>query len=134
MNKALLILAFGLTCLQEPARAEPPAPNEDWSAFAAADGVQRITLQCGSNFIDPRRVVVKAHARVELTIYSPKGLADQAFVLRYPGADVTERLGPKAIRVSFHPGAVGRYRFLCGPGHAAASSGVAGQGQLTVVP
>lgn len=108
-------LCLFLFCLAGPCRAGAALPAEAVRVPPAADGVQRATIEGGSYYFRPARLVVKANLPVELSVSVGRSVIPHSFVIQAPdaGIAVDEDLSsvPKLIR--FTPTAAGRYPFYC---------------------
>jgi len=114
--RTVSFLACGcLVAVAAPIYGADPAPADAVRAAVDADGVQRIRVVAGSYFFNPRHIVVKAGARVELTLVKEEGLAPHNFVLRAPetGVAVDKDLSTEPTKVTFTPSTRGRYAFHC---------------------
>jgi plastocyanin len=89
--------------------------GEPFVAAAGADGVQRATVDAGSYFFAPSRIVVKANLPVELTLRKKSWLIPHSFVLEAPeaGIAVAEDLSSEPTIVRFTPTRAGSYPFFC---------------------
>ena len=89
--------------------------TEAWWAATDSRGVQRVHIQCGSNFIDPREIVVRSNVPVELSVRTTGGLPPHAF--GSPGSRVLPVLPVQAVPTAFAfvPGEVGRFPIVCQP-------------------
>jgi len=96
-------------------RADGPPPDEVYQATIAADGVQHVRIEGGSDFFKPDRVIVKVNVPVELTVNVEKGFIPHTFVMQSPeaGIFVDEKLSSDARNIRFTPTAVGKYPFYC---------------------
>ena len=92
------------------------APGETaYRASRAADGVQRVTIEGGSHFFKPRRVVVKANVPVELLVSVGRSAIPHSFVIDAPAAGIAvdESLSSQPRAIRFTPTAAGSYPFYC---------------------
>ena len=109
---------------------------EAWQAVVEPDGVQRVNISCGTNFLDPREIVVKKDVPLELIVRTPGNLPDQNFLVFLPGPALENIVGrvPRPIRVS--PNATGSFVMQCRtPGVPDdPNSQAKKRGLLTVVP
>ena len=89
---------------------EPAAPVKP-----GADGVQRITLTCGSYFFKPSRIVVKANVPVELLASREAGITPHNFVIEAPeaGVMVDQELASDPRKIVFTATKPGKYPFYC---------------------
>jgi hypothetical protein len=103
--KQLLVIALatsaGFACAQE-------ISTEAWYAVPDARGVQRVNIECGADFIDPREIVVEAGVPVELSVRSAE--ASQEFV---SGLAANTPLAAQASKHAFVAAMPGRHPMLC---------------------
>jgi hypothetical protein len=86
---------------------------EAWQAVVEADGVQRVRISCGSNFFDPREIVVKKDVPLDLIVRTTNKLPRQNFLLLLPGQASTHPIEPASRPIRFLPSAPGQYVMLC---------------------
>ncbi len=97
-------------------RADTAPPEEVvYQATTAADGVQHVRIEGGSDFFKPNRVIVRVNVPVELTVSVAKGFIPHTFVMHSPEAIllVDEKLSSDAKVIRLTPTAVGKYPFYC---------------------
>ena len=128
------LLGGGLVLASNVAAA--PDMDESWWAAIDPDGYQRIEVRCGTNFVDPRRIVVKAGVPVIVTFSAMDNLVGHRFFMQLPQAALDAPVASQRASFSFVPMLTGRYVAGCrGPGQpVGAPSDRAKQGLLTVVP
>ena len=122
-----------------PALGGPDERSEAWWAAVGPDGTQRINIRCGTNFVDPRHIVVRANVPVVLVVSTESNLRSHNFTFQIPAARaglIDAPVGPTQRPFSFVPNLAGRYQIACrdtGPPSGAASAR-SKQGMLTVNP
>lgn len=86
---------------------------EAWQAVVEPDNVQRVNISCGTNFLDPREIVVKKDVPLELILRTQGSSPDQSFAVLLPGPALENIIGrlPRPIRIS--PNAVGSFTLQC---------------------
>jgi plastocyanin domain-containing protein len=111
---ALLVFGLGLAAAA-PYRADAASPDEVHRVSRAADGVQRATIEGGSYFFKPRRLVVQANVPVELIVSVGRSAIPHSFVIDAPAAGIAvdESLSSQPKRIRFTPTAAGSYPFYC---------------------
>ena len=89
--------------------------TEAWHTVPDLDGVQRIDVQCGRNFLDPREIVVRRDIPVEFVVRTTRTLGAQshAFVAEIPGNAIQHGIGQNPAKVGFRPDIPGRYVIAC---------------------
>ena len=92
-----------------------PSGEIVYQATTAADGVQHVRIEGGSDFFKPDRVIVKVNVPVELTVSVEKGWIPHTLVIQSPeaGISVDEKLSSDAKNIRFTPTAAGTYHFYC---------------------
>ena len=111
---------FFLFCLEitgyAVCRAGTSPPEEVvYQATIAADGVQHVRIEGGSDFFKPNRVIVKVNVPVEFTASVERGFVPHTLVIQSPeaGISVDEKLSSDAKNIRFTPTAAGKYPFYC---------------------
>ena len=97
-------------------RADTSPPEEViYQATIAADGVQHVRIEGGSDFFKPNHVIVKVNVPVEFTASVERSLIPHTLVIQSPeaGISVDEKLSSDAKNIRFTPTAVGKYPFYC---------------------
>ena len=114
------LVTFFLLCLgiagHAVCRADTSPPGKIvYQATIAADGVQYVRIEGGSDFFKPDHVIVKVNVPVELTVSVEKGLIPHTLVIQSPeaGISVDENLSSDAKNIRFTPTAAGKYPFYC---------------------
>ena len=108
--------------------------TEAWHAVPNAQGVQVINIECGSGFIDPPEIVVKANRPVELRVRTSEPSQDFTSDIS-PG--LAKAIGKKQTPQRFTPAVNGRFSIGCQKtGESLEPKGPKGRkkGRLTVVP
>lgn len=79
----------------------------------AADGLQHVRIEGGSDFYKPNHLIVKVNVPVEFTVSVEWGLIPHTLVIQSPeaGISVDEKLSSDAKNIRFTPTAVGKYPF-----------------------
>jgi plastocyanin domain-containing protein len=113
--------------------------REAWWAAVGPDGTQRINIRCGTNFLDPENIVVKANVPVVLTVSTERNLVAHNFTFQVPGAGASNAdapVSPSQREFRFAPGLPGRYVLACRDTtrSVGAPSDRRKQGTLSVVP
>lgn len=111
---------FFLFCLglagYATSRADTSPPREIvFQATIAADGVQHVRIEGGTDFYKPNHVIVKVNVQVELSASVEKGWIPHTIVIQAPeaGISVDEKLSSDAKNIRFTPTAAGKYHFYC---------------------
>jgi plastocyanin domain-containing protein len=86
-----------------------------YQATIAADGVQHVRIEGGTDFYKPNHVIVKVNVPVEFTASVEKGWIPHTLVIQSPeaGMSVDEKLSSDPINIRFTPTVVGKYHFYC---------------------
>lgn len=137
MLRPTLLVVFLSIAMNAFVRAEPNP--EAWWAKAGPDGVQRINIVCGSDFIDPPQIVLRAHTPVELAVSTTSDLPAHNFKATLPRlqADLVDMpLGPRQTRIAFVPALLGSFQTACRDNTAVLRDPFEKQkqGVVTVVP
>lgn len=113
-----------------------PDFDESWWAAIDPDGYQRIEIRCGTDFFDPRQIVVKAGVPVIIGVSAMQNLSGNNFFVQLPQAAIDAPVGPNRVAFTFVPRLTGRYAAGCrSVGQpVGAPSERARQGLLIVVP
>jgi hypothetical protein len=138
MHISTLFLTLGMSALVSGAYGADADNDRTWAAIGS-DGVQRIHIRCGANFLDPNHIVIKANVPVELTVSTTAGLPSHSFVISMSGprpitADTPIEATEKTF--AFVPGRPGDYQASCRDNTTTANAALlkAKQGLLTVIP
>jgi hypothetical protein len=86
---------------------------EAWQTVVEADGVQRVHISCGTNFFDPREIVVKKDVPLELIVRTTNNLPQQNFLVLLPGPPLEQVVGRVPQPIRFLPNVLGQYAILC---------------------
>jgi len=109
---------------------------EAWWAATDANGVQRVYVECGTNYIDPREIVVRRGVPVEIAIRAGPDVADDELIFSPPGlTEIRSPVGRQPTTVRFTPQLHGNAALRCSA-RGARESGVTQarrQGLLHVV-
>src|SRR5450830_1377048 len=71
-------------------RADTSPPEEVvYQATIAADGVQHVRIEGGSDFFKPNRVIVKVNVPVEFTASVERGFVPHTLVIQSPEAGIS---------------------------------------------
>ena len=136
MKRRILLAGSCALALSGIVQAEPNP--EAWWARPGPDGVQRIYIRCGPDFIDPAQIVVRANVPVELVVSAPADLADHSFTADLPRAQsflVDIPVGPEQRNVAFIPGLQGKFKSACRDNKASKDpKEKQKRGELTVIP
>ena len=136
MSKITAHLAFGLLATSTAAQVAGGDLNEAWWAAIGPDGVQRVNIRCGSDFFDPRHIVVKANVPVQLSVSTTRDLPTQQFTVNLGPVGVDGPVGPAQKAFVLSPSLTGKFQALCrsnGPPDSPAAR-KAKTGFITVVP
>ncbi len=82
--------------------------TEAWHAVPDARGVQRVNIECGADFIDPREIVVEAGRPIELSVRTAE--PSEEFV---SGLADNTPLGKKPQKHAFVAKGPGKYSIFC---------------------
>jgi hypothetical protein len=86
---------------------------EAWQTVVEADGVQRVNISCGTNFFDPREIVVKKDVPLDVIVRTTANLPQQNFVVRLPGPSLERIVGRVPQPIRFLPNILGQFAILC---------------------
>jgi hypothetical protein len=138
MHTSTLFVVLGVFTVMGSAFAADNHEDRIWAAIGR-DGVQRVNIQCGPNFLDPNHIVIKSNVPTEILVSTTPDLAAHSFVISLPGtrpinADVPLAATQKPF--AFVPGRTGDYRIFCRDDVNAGSATLqkAKQGIVTVIP
>ncbi len=115
-NFAIFILCcLGIAGYASCRADTPPSDEIIYQATIAADGVQHVRIEGGSDFYKPNHVIVKVNVPVEFTVSVERGIAPHTLVIKSPeaGMSVDEKLSIDAKNIRFTPTAIGKYPFYC---------------------
>jgi hypothetical protein len=90
--------------------------GEAWWAVPGPDGVQRVNILCGQDFLDPSAIVVRENVPVELAVSTMKNLPQHNFVINVPGSKAINANIPikaEQTKFAFNPGVLGDYQVAC---------------------
>jgi hypothetical protein len=87
--------------------------DESWWAAIGPDGVQRVNVRCGPNFLDPRNIVVHANVPLEISVNTTNDLVSHNFTLTMGTTmiDTPVDAAQKSFLVS--PRLSGRFQTVC---------------------
>ena len=78
--------------------------TEAWWAATNAEGVQQVHVYCGTDFLDPKEIVVRQNTPVEITVRSTTNLQDHVFhVPQLPSCPCCRSLRRQVPCVSCRP-------------------------------
>jgi len=141
MRRAVVATISGAFLMIGSASGQVVVPDvgEAWWAAVGPDGTQRINIRCGTNFLDPRAIVVRANLPVVLVVSTEANLVGNNFTFDVPAAAAGRAdvpVGPAPREFRFAVGLSGRYTLNCRD--ASQPNGTpaprARQGTLRVVP
>jgi hypothetical protein len=116
MNRSIAALVSGALLLIGSARGQESDPSEGWWAAIGPDGTQRVNIRCGTNFLDPRTIVVRANVPVVLAVSTEANLTAHNFKFDLPpaaGGRVDLPVGPAPREIRFAVGLPGTYAITC---------------------
>jgi hypothetical protein len=90
--------------------------SEAWWAAIDPDGIQRVNIRCGTNFLDPKEIVVRANVPVVLAVSTEANLVAHNFKYQLPAigeANADAPVGPTQREFRFAVGLSGRYVVAC---------------------
>ncbi|MEJ7931820.1 hypothetical protein WG922_17755 [Ramlibacter sp. AN1015] len=105
----LLLPLLAATSITTATRAQEIG-TEAWYAVPDQRGVQRVHVECGRDYLDPREIVVQPGIPVELEVRSAQ--PDEEFDAGPGGRVRLDRQHPRTVR--FTPAARGRHVLACG--------------------
>lgn len=113
MNRLTVLIALAVHGALPPVLAQTIS-TEAWYAATDPSGRQVVEIKCGSNFFDPREVVVRKDRPVRLTVESVGDLP-QSFGFSESGFPGRVPIAAGASVVEFVPKARGRSAISCEP-------------------
>ena len=137
MSRTVVATISGAFLLIGTASGQAPDLSEAWWAAVGPDGTQRINIRCGTNFLDPANIVVRANVPVVLSVSTEGNLVAHNFTFQLPGsANADAAVGPSRREFRFAHGLPGRYVLACRDTTRAvgAPPEKRKQGTLSVVP
>ena len=137
MSRTLVAAICAAFLLIGSASAQSPDVSEGWWAAVGSDGTQRVNVRCGTNFLDPASIVVKANLPVVLAITTESNLLAHNFSLQLPGVvNIDAPVGPARREFRFALGIPGSYVLACRDANKSAGAPPERekQGRLSVVP
>ena len=139
MKKSVTALVSGALLLLGSARGQESDLGEAWWAAVGPDGTQRVNIRCGTNFLDPRTIVVRANVPVVLAVSTEANLVGHNFTFDLPaaaGGHANAPVGPAQREFRVAVGLSGRYVLACRDASEpnGAPPNKAKQGILRVVP
>jgi hypothetical protein len=95
------------------AQASATDLDESWWAAIGPDGVQRVNIRCGPDFLDPRSIVVRANVPLQLSVSTTADLVSNNFTIAMGATtiDAPVRAAPTSFGVL--PGPRGRFQAVC---------------------
>jgi hypothetical protein len=103
--------------------------SEAWWAVPDQAGVQQVNLECGKDYMDPREVVVRRGAPVQLNVRSGRDAEDQDFIVM----DQRTRIGRSPTVLRFTPSSQGQSALTCSKPSDGARERSGKSGKLHVV-
>ena len=113
MIRSVVAAIAGALLVIGRAAAQTPDLSEAWWAAVGPDGTQRINIRCGTDFIDPREIVIRANIPVALAVSTEANLVAHNFAFQLPGAAADAAVGPRQREFRFAVGLPGRYVLAC---------------------
>ena len=98
------------------AHGQASDPGEAWWAAIGPDGTQRVNIRCGTNFLDPSQIVVRANVPVVLAVSTEANLRAHNFTFNLPAAGAASADTPVGLaqrEFRFSVGLPGRYALAC---------------------
>jgi hypothetical protein len=110
--------------------------TEAWWAATNAAGVQQVHIRCGTDFLDPREVVVRQNTAVEITVRSTDNLRDNVFHIQQSPSLPVLPIAASGNALRFVPTTPGAFTMLCKPdsGSDSAPGADRKRGVFNVVP
>jgi len=106
----LLFAAWMAACPAQPSRSDL---DEAWWAATGPDGVQRVNIRCGPDFIDPRSIVVRANVPLQLSVSTTADLGSNNFMLAMGAATIDAPVRAAQTPFMISPRSSGRFQALC---------------------
>ena len=116
MHTPARVLALGIFLTLTGVEAANLDFGEAWWTATDPDGVQRVNIFCGKDFIEPSRIILRAGVPVELTVSTMPGVPSHNFVVNVPGTrpiNANAPVGAGPTKLDFNPGTAGNYPALC---------------------
>ncbi len=114
------VMALGVLCgaatLAHDDHAPPAGPQAPQDLVVPlVDGVQRASVDAGTYFFRPRRLVVRLNVPVELVVKTDGAATPHDWVMeaQQAGMAMKVRLSGAPTTIRFTPTALGRYAFYC---------------------
>jgi hypothetical protein len=128
-----LLFAASATTFAQPRSGDL---DESWSAAIGPDGVQRVNIRCGPDFLDPRNIIVKANVPLQLSVGATSELAPHSFTLAMGATTIDAPVGAAQRSFVIAPRLSGRFQVLCQDRSRPDSPGLrrAKAGTITVLP
>jgi len=116
MKRSAAALVSGALLLLGSARGQESDLSEAWWAAIGPDGTQRVNLRCGTNFLDPSTIVVRANIPVVLAVSTEPNVVGHNFSFDLPaaaGGHANVPVGPAQREFRFAVGLSGSYVLAC---------------------
>lgn len=132
--------AFGLIAAVSAgtalAQAKPADLDESWWASIGPDGVQRVNIRCGTDFFDPRSIVVRANVPLQLSVSTTSDLVKHNFTLSLGATTIDAPVNAAQTSFVLSPRLSGRFQAVCQDKGKPDSPGArrAKTGTITVLP
>jgi heme/copper-type cytochrome/quinol oxidase subunit 2 len=129
-------IAIGLGLLFANSSQGQRIGTEAWWAATNADGVQQVHVRCGTDFLDPKEIVVRQNIAVEVTVRATDNLRDHVFRIPQLRSLPALPINASANALRFVPAEKGSFPMLCAPngGQDSASAAARKRGVFNVVP
>ena len=128
-------IAVGLGLVAAAASHGQQMGTEAWWAATNAEGVQQVHVYCGTDFLDPREIVVRQNTPVEITVRSTDNLHDHVFQIPQLPSLPALPINASANALRFVPVVRGSFTMICRPtaGGDSTPGAAKKQGRLNVV-
>ena len=116
MSRTAVATISGVFLMIGTASGQVPDFGEAWWAAVGPDGTQRINIRCGTNFLDPANIVVRANVPVVLAVSTEPNLVAHNFTFQVPGAGAANAdapVGPSQREFRFALGLPGSHVLAC---------------------
>jgi hypothetical protein len=87
--------------------------DESWWAAIGPDGVQRVNVRCGPNFLDPRNIVVRANVPLQISVSTTGDVIAHNFTLTIGRNTIDAPVDPAQKSFIVSPSLSGRFEALC---------------------
>ena len=115
---------------------KPTDLDESWWAAIGPDGVQRVNIRCGPDFLDPRNIVVRANVPLQVSVSTTADLISQNFTVSMGATTIDAPVHASQTSFVLSPRLSGRFQALCQDKGKPDSPAVrrAKTGTITVLP